>query len=163
VYYYYPKITGRLMSEGLGKVHFWLTFITYNMVFFPMHNIGMAGHMRRIYDPTEYTFLQPWQPLNEFITISAFALFAVQLIFMVNFLGSLKWGKKAEQNPWEDNGLEWSLPNPAPHGNWAKIPTVYRGPYEFSAPETPDRDFLPQHEKLPTDREPATAAPAAGH
>jgi cytochrome c oxidase subunit 1 len=82
----------------------------------------------------------------------------------VNFLGSLKWGKKAEQNPWEDNGLEWSMPSPAPHGNWAKIPTVYRGPYEFSAPETPDRDFLPQHEKLPTDREPATAAaPAAGH
>jgi cytochrome c oxidase subunit 1 len=161
--YWYPKMFGKMMSERWGKVHFWLTFITYNMVFFPMHNIGMAGHMRRIYDPTEYTFLQPWQPLNEFITISAFALFAVQLIFMVNFLGSLKWGKKAEQNPWEDNGLEWSLPNPAPHGNWAKIPTVYRGPYEFSAPETPDRDFLPQHEKLPTDREPATAAPAAGH
>jgi cytochrome c oxidase subunit I len=162
--YWYPKMFGRMMSEGWGKIHFWLTFLFYNLTFFPMHNLGMAGAMRRIYDPTQYEFLKPLQPLNEFISISAFALFATQSIFALNFILSLWRGKKAEQNPWHDNGLEWSLPNPAPHGNWEKVPTVYRGPYEFSAPEAKDADFLPQHVKLPTDREPAAAlAPAAGH
>ena len=162
--YWYPKMFGRMMHEGWGKIHFWLTFVTYNLVFLPMHNLGMAGHMRRIYDPTQYDFLKPLQPLNEFISIAAFALFAVQFIFAANFIISLWKGKKAEQNPWQDNGLEWSLPNPAPHGNWSKIPTVYRGPYEFSSPESPGADFLPQYVKLPTDREPAAAtAPAPGH
>ena len=162
--YWYPKMFGRMMSERWGKIHFWLTFVLYNMVFLPMHNLGMAGHMRRIYDPTQYNFLKPLQPLNEFITISAFALFAVQFIFAANFIISLWKGKKAEQNPWQDNGLEWSLPSPAPHGNWTKIPTVYRGPYEFSSPDSPGTDFLPQNVKLPTDREPAAAtAPAPGH
>jgi cytochrome c oxidase subunit 1 len=162
--YWYPKMFGRMMDERWGKIHFWLTFITYNMVFLPMHNLGLAGHMRRIYDPMEYEFLKPLQPLNEFISISAFALFAVQLIFALNFVISLWKGKKAEQNPWHDNGLEWSLPNPAGHGNWERIPTVYRGPYEFSAPETPaGRDYLPQYEKLPTDREPAAATAPVGH
>ncbi len=159
--YWYPKMFGKLMSEPWGKVHFWLTFVLYNLVFFPMHTLGMAGHMRRIYDPTQYEFLKPYQPLNEFISISAFALFAVQAIFALNFILSLKWGKKAPQNPWEDNGLEWSLPAPAPHGNWEMVPTVYRGPYEFSSPEVPE-DYLPQYRKLPTDREPARA-PVAGH
>jgi len=159
--YWYPKMFGKLMSEPWGKVHFWLTFVFYNLVFFPMHTLGMAGHMRRIYDPTQYDFLKPYQPLNEFISISAFALFAVQAIFALNFILSLKWGKKAPQNPWEDNGLEWSLPAPAPHGNWETVPTVYRGPYEFSSPQVPE-DYLPQYRKLPTDREPARA-PVAGH
>ena len=163
--YWYPKMFGRVMSEGWGKIHFWLTFVLYNAVFFPMHNLGMAGMMRRIYDPNEYPFLQWLQPLNTFITIAAFGLFAVQAIFALNFIISLWRGKRAEQNPWQDNGLEWSLPNPAPHGNWERVPNVYRGPYEFSAPGTPaGRDYLPQHEKLPTDREPATTmAPATGH
>ncbi|MGH2670237.1 MAG: cytochrome c oxidase subunit I, partial [bacterium] len=115
-------------------------------------------------DPTQYDFLKPQQPMNEFISIWAFILFGVQILFAVNFLWSLKKGKKAGLNPWEDNGLEWSLPSPAPHGNWERPPTVYRGPYEFSAPEAGSRDYLPQNEKLPTDREPASAtAPAAGH
>jgi cytochrome c oxidase subunit 1 len=164
--FWYPKMFGRMMSEPLGKVHFWLTMITYNLVFFPMHVIGMGGQMRRLYDPTIYDFLKPQQPLNEFITIAAFALFAVQFIFAFNFLWSLKKGKKATQNPWDDNGLEWSTPNPAPHGNWERIPNVYRGPYEFSSPETPNSDFLPQHVKLPTDRDPVPAPPpgaGAGH
>src|SRR6058998_732823 len=161
IVYWYPKMFGRMMSEPWGKIHFWLTFVFYNLVFFPMHTLGMAGHMRRIYDPTQYDFLKPYQPLNEFISISAFALFAVQAIFALNFILSLKWGKKAPQNPWEDNGLEWSLPAPAPHGNWETVPTVYRGPYEFSSPQVPE-DYLPQYRKLPTDREPART-PVAGH
>src|SRR6266576_1181337 len=161
IVYWYPKMFGRMMSERWGKVHFWLTFILYNCVFFPMHILGMGGMMRRLYDPSQYTFLQPYQPMNVFISISAFLLFATQIIFFVNFWWSLKKGKPAPQNPWHDNGLEWSLPSPAPHGNWEKVPTVYRGPYEFSSPQAAE-DYLPQYTKLPTDREPARA-PVAGH
>ncbi|PYO91285.1 MAG: cytochrome c oxidase subunit I [Gemmatimonadetes bacterium] len=161
--YWYPKMFGRMMSERIGKLHFFLTFIFYNMTFFPMHIIGMGGQMRRIYDPTIYDFLKPQQPLNVFISYSAFALFAVQILFAFNFLWSLKRGKKAPQNPWDDNGMEWSLPNPAPHGNWERTPNVYRGPYEFSAPEAGDKDFLPQFVKLPTDRDPVPAPLPATH
>ena len=152
--YWYPKMFGRLMSARWGKIHFWLTFVFYNLVFFPMHTLGMGGMMRRIYDPTIYDFLKPYQPMNTFISICAFILFAVQAIFALNFIISLFRGARAPQNPWEDNGLEWTLPNPAPHGNWERVPTVYRGPYEFSSPEVQE-DYLPQTRKLPTDREPA--------
>ncbi len=152
--YWYPKMFGRLMSERWGKIHFWLTFVFYNLVFFPMHTLGMGGMMRRIYDPTIYDFLKPYQPMNTFISICAFILFAVQAIFALNFIISLKKGARAPQNPWEDNGLEWTLPNPAPHGNWEHVPTVYRGPYEFSSPLV-EEDYLPQTRKLPADREPA--------
>jgi len=158
--YWYPKMFGRLMSDRWGRVHFYLTFLFYNLTFFPMHITGMAGHMRRIYDPTVYDFLKPYQPMNEFISISAFLLFATQIIFFVNFWWSLFKGEKAPLNPWHDNGLEWTLPSPAPHGNWVTPPTVYRGPYEFSAPGVSE-DYLPQNRKLPTDREPALA-PAHG-
>jgi cytochrome c oxidase subunit 1 len=158
--FWYPKMFGRMMSERWGKIHFWITFVAYNATFFPMHVIGMGGQMRRLYDPTVYDWLKPQQPMNEFISISAFVLFAAQFIFAANFLLSLKYGKKAEQNPWEDNGLEWTTSNPAPHGNWDRLPTVYRGPYEFSSPQVAE-DYLPQTRKLPTDREPAAAG--AGH
>jgi len=158
--YWYPKMFGRMMNERWGKVHFWLTMVFFNLVFFPMHNLGMGGHMRRIYDPTVYTFLGPMQGLNRFISLAAFALFTVQAIFAFNFLWSLFRGKPAGANPWRDNGLEWSLPNPAPHGNWERVPTVYRGPYEFSHPQASE-DFLPQHVKLPGDQEPASAKGAA--
>ena len=159
--FWYPNMFGRMMNERWGKIHFWLTLLFFNLTFFPMHILGMGGHMRRIYDPTQYDFLKPYQPMNTFITLSAFALFASQLIFALNFLLSLKWGKKAPLNPWEDNGLEWTLATPPPHGNWDRPPTVYRGPYEYSAPQVAE-DYLPQSRKLPTDREPA-AAPVAGH
>ncbi len=152
--FWYPKMFGRVMHAGWGKIHFWLTFLFYNLTFFPMHNLGMAGHMRRIYDPTVYDFLKPWQGTNRFITISAFCLFGVQIIFFINFWWSLWRGKKSEPNPWHDNGLEWTLPNPAPHGNWERVPNVYRGPYEYSSPEV-EEDYLPQTRKLPKDPEPA--------
>ena len=161
--FWYPKMFGKMMSERIGKVHFWLTFVAYNLTFFPMHIIGMGGQMRRIYDPTQYDFLKPQQPLNEFISYAAFTLFAIQFLFAFNFLWSLKFGKKAPMNPWEDNGMEWSLPNPAGHGNWERTPNVYRGPYEFSSPEAGDKDFLPQYVKLPTDRDPVPAPVPAGH
>ncbi len=87
--YWFPKMFGRMMNEPLGKIHFALTFVFFNLVFFPMHFLGVGGMMRRIYNPMQYEFLQPWQPLNEFMSISAFVLGASQAIFLLNFVGSL--------------------------------------------------------------------------
>jgi cytochrome c oxidase subunit 1 len=143
VYYWFPKMFGKLMNETLGKIHFWLTFIFYNLTFFPMHILGAGGMMRRIYDPTQYNFLKPLQPMNIFVSHSAFALGTVQLLFIVNFVWSMFAGKKAVANPWHANSLEWVAPSPPGHGNFDKIPTVYRGPYEFSSPESKE-DYLPQ-------------------
>ncbi len=98
---------GRMMNETLGKIHFFLTFIFFNGTFFPMHMLGVGGHMRRIYNPMQYDFLQPLQHWNVFITISAFVLGAAQLLFVFNFLWSLFKGKPAERNPWQANTLEW--------------------------------------------------------
>ena len=158
VTYWYPKMFGRMMNATLGKVHFWLTFLFYNLTFFPMHDLGIAGHMRRIYDPSQYEFLQPLAPLNRFITVSALLLFTVQILFAANFIMSWFKGKKAGENPWEANGLEWTVASPPPHGNFAKVPTVYRGPYEYSSPLVED-DFLLQTRKLASDVDPAAAGP----
>ncbi len=89
IYFWFPKMFGRMMSETWGKIHFALTFVFYNCVFFPMHILGIGGHMRRIYDPTQYAFLRPLAPMNTFISVSAFLLFASQLTFIVNFFYSL--------------------------------------------------------------------------
>ncbi|GBD31927.1 MAG: cytochrome-c oxidase [Gemmatimonadales bacterium] len=152
--YWYPKMFGRMMNPFWGKVHFWLTFLFYNLTFFPMHQLGLGGHMRRIYDPTQYAFLQPLQPINEFISINAFLLFAVQSIFALNFILSWFFGKKAETNPWKDNGLEWTVPSPPPHGNFATTPRVYHGPYEYSSPLV-EEDYLPQNRPVETTKAPA--------
>jgi cytochrome c oxidase subunit 1 len=146
--YWYPKMFGRMMNEAVNTVHFILTFIFFNLTFFPMHMLGMAGHMRRIADPTAYDFLKPLQPLNEFITINALILGAVQVLFAGNFIISLFAGKKAERNPWHANSLEWVAPSPPPHGNFETIPTVYHGPYEFSVPGVVE-DYLPQDRPAP--------------
>ncbi len=144
--YWFPKMFGRMFNPVLGKIHFWLTIVAYNLVFFPMHNLGLRGHMRRIYAPDNYTFLQPLQPLNTFISVAAFVLIAVQLVFAFNFFYSMFAGEKATANPWKSNTLEWALaPTPPPHGNFVGgTPHVYRGPYEYSSPESND-DYLPQH------------------
>jgi cytochrome c oxidase subunit 1 len=123
-----------------------------------MHRLGLEGHMRRIYDPTEYEFLRPLQPLNEFISYSAFLLFAAQAIFAANFILSWFVGARAGANPWDDNGLEWTVPSPPPHGNFAAVPRVYRGPYEYSAPQV-EEDFYPQ--STPPAPRPAAGEPAS--
>jgi cytochrome c oxidase subunit 1 len=147
--YWFPKMFGRLMSDRLGKIHFWFTFVAYYCVFFPMHYIGIAGHMRRVYTSTEYAFLKPLQPINEFITISAFVLGASQLIFFVNFFWSAFKGQKASENPWHAAGLEWTTPSPPPHGNWpGEIPEVHRWPYDYSVPDT-QADYIMQTDPAP--------------
>ncbi len=148
IHFWFPKMFGRMMSERLGKVHFWATFVTYNATFFPMHLLGVAGHMRRIYDPNAYAFLRPLQGLNTFISVSAFLLFAAQLVFAFNLFRSLFRGEPASMNPWRDNGLEWTTTSPPPHGNFPVTPTVLHGAYEYSHPDAAE-DFLPQNQPLP--------------
>jgi cytochrome c oxidase subunit 1 len=148
IYYWFPKMYGRMMNDALGKLHFWLTLIAFNWTFFPMHIIGVGGHMRRIYNPMQYDFLQPLQPWNEVITYGALTLGAAQILLVVNFFWSLAAGKRAERNPWQANTLEWEAPTPAPHGNFpGALPTVYRGPYEYSSPLV-EEDYLPQARHL---------------
>jgi cytochrome c oxidase subunit 1 len=143
---WFPKMFGRKMNEPLGKLHFWFTFVTYYGTFFPMHYIGIAGHMRRIYDPYQYAFLKDLQPLNVFITTSALILGASQILFFINFFWSAFKGERAGENPWNANGLEWTTASPPPHGNWpGAIPEVHRWPYEYSNPAAP-RDHVMQHE-----------------
>jgi cytochrome c oxidase subunit 1 len=156
LYYWFPKIFGRMMNETLGKIHFALTYIFFNGAFFPMHFLGVAGHMRRIYNPMQYEFLQPMQWWNVFITMSAFCLFVSQFVFIFNFFWSLVAGKKAERNPWQANTLEWTAPSPPGHGNFDVTPTVYRGPYEYSSPLVKE-DWLPQDRRL------GPEAAVAGH
>ena len=144
IYFWFPKMFGRMMNPLLGHLHFWSTFIFFNWTFFPMHIIGVGGQMRRIYNPMQYEFLQHQQHWNVFITYSAFLLGVSQIFFVINFFYSLFAGPKAPMNPWNANTLEWTAPSPPPHLNWGDhIPTVYRGPYEYSDPDARE-DFLPQ-------------------
>ncbi len=102
--------------------------------------------MRRIYNPLQYEFLHPLQPINVFITVSAFLLGLSQILFVVNFVWTLIAGKQAERNPWQANTLEWAAPSPPPHGNWGEVlPVVYGGPYEYSPPGVAE-DYLPQNQ-----------------
>jgi cytochrome c oxidase subunit 1 len=149
LYYWYPKMFGRMMSETWGKVHWALTFITFNLVFFPMHFLGMVGMQRRIYDYSQYTHLKGLQPMNQFMTISLFVLGTAQIILVLNFFLSMRRGKVAGPNPWRANTLEWQTSSPPPHENFTgRVPTVYRGPYEYSVPERA-ADYWPQNEPPP--------------
>ncbi len=143
IYHWYPKVTGRKMSEILGKIHFFFSLIFINGVFMPMFIMGLAGVSRRLYDPMQYAHAQPTQPLNVFISICAWSLGLAQIPFILNFFGSLIWGKKVDRNPWESTTLEWAAPSPPPHGNFDTVPQVYRGPYEYSVPGQ-KHDFWPQ-------------------
>jgi len=145
-YFWYPKMFGRMMSESVGKVQFWLTFIFFNITFFPMHGIGMGGMIRRTYDPNQYELFQGMQDTNILITFGAIGLFLSGMLFAWNFFWSLKHGEKSPANPWNANTLEWQTPSPAKHGNWEEIPVVYHGPYEYSHPDM-DKDWLAQNER----------------
>jgi cytochrome c oxidase subunit 1 len=143
LYFWFPKMFGRMMNELLGKLHFWLTFLLFNAIFIPMFFVGAGGMMRRIANPMQYEFLRPLQPINVFITIASILLLLGQLPFVLNFFWSLFAGKVAERNPWHANTLEWSAPSPPPHGNFDTVPVVYRGPYEYSHPSVSE-EWLPQ-------------------
>jgi cytochrome c oxidase subunit 1 len=132
-----------MMHAGLGRWHFWITFVAFNCTFFPMHILGIAGHMRRIYDPNVYAHLAGLQPLNTAITIAAITLGFGQLLLVANIFLSLKRGAPAGDNPWRATTLEWSLPSPPGPASFQPQPTVSHGPYEYSPPGCAD-DFLRQ-------------------
>ena len=145
VYYWFPRMFGRMMNERLGKIHFWISITGAYLIFLTMHLLGIAGMMRHNYDPTQYQFLQRLQPLNVFVSCAAFALASSQLIFVFNFIWSAFRGPHSDANPWKANTLEWTAPSPIPHGNWnGPTPTVYRWPYEYARADMPD-DYLPQN------------------
>lgn len=143
-YYWFPKMFGRMMNETLGKIHFWFTFIGVYSIFLPMHIMGIMGHPRRYAQATEFSFLAGTIPYHKFITIAAILTAIAQFIFLFNFIWSLFKGKKAPENPWEATTLEWTIPSPPPHDNFAgKIPVVHHGPYEYGVPGAP-REFTMQ-------------------
>ena len=146
LYYWYPKATGRKMSERLGKLHFWPSLIGINMVFMPMFIQGLAGMSRRLYDGgVTYAHAQDVLWLSTFSTIGAYILAISQIPFVINFFMSLKTGEVAGRNPWNATTLEWVAPSPPPHGNFDEgVPTVHQAPYEYSKPGHPT-DFLPQN------------------
>ncbi|MDX1630394.1 MAG: cbb3-type cytochrome c oxidase subunit I [Thermoanaerobaculia bacterium] len=159
LYYWYPKATGRYLSEGLGKIHFWLTLIFMNGVFFPMLVQGLQGVQRRLFDGgVTYAHAQDVLWLNELMSFSAWGLAIAQVPFIWNFFASLKTGRAADRNAWGATTLEWLAPSPPPHGNFVTEPTVYHDPYEYSVPGM-EQDYLPQHEPGPGDEGPGEGAP----
>ncbi|HEY5883759.1 MAG TPA: cbb3-type cytochrome c oxidase subunit I [Pyrinomonadaceae bacterium] len=160
LYFWFPKMFGRFMHEGMGKFHFWVTFIGVYCIFVPMHTMGMVGMPRRFAQFTEYEFLKSLHPLVVFVSISAIVTVLVQFLFYFNVVWSVFKGKKADENPWEATTLEWITSSPPPHDNFAGVlPTVYRGPYEFAVPGAP-KDYLMQTDP---DIEPAVAGGGNGH
>jgi cytochrome c oxidase subunit 1 len=144
VYHWYPKMFGRMMNPKLAYLHFWVTFICAYLVFFPLHFLGLDGVPRRYYAFTEFEFMNKWLTVNVFVTWSAIVAALAQVAFLFNFFYSIFRGKKAPQNPWEANTLEWTTPVEHLHGNWpGEIPTVYRWPYDYSKPGA-EEDFIPQ-------------------
>jgi len=162
IYYWFPKMFGRTMNDAWGKVHFFLTFVLLNCVFFPMHILGARGFPRRLADPYHYQTFRHLQPLNEFMTWCAIAMVAAQIIFVINFFGSMFFGPKAGRNPWHANGLEWQAPSPPGHGNFDFQPVIYRGPYEYNSPEV-ETDYYPQTQPPPKDAARSTDAHEQGH
>ena len=150
IYFWFPKMFGRMMDEPLAKAHFWTTMVGLNVVFMGMMVAGYAGMHRRLYDPFIYEFLQRLVPLNTLITWGAMLLGAGQLFFVWNLVRSLLPGReRAEANPWRVGTLEWTVPSPAPHYNFKEIPVVRCGPHELGNPALgPDRDFQYQTEPV---------------
>jgi cytochrome c oxidase subunit 1 len=158
IYFWFPKMFGRMMNDGWGKVHFTLTFVLLNCVFYPMHILGMVGFPRRLADPYHYETFKHLLPLNQFMSICAIAMVASQIIFVVNFFYSIFFGPPAGRNPWHSNTLEWQAPSPPGHGNFDFQPVIYRGPYEYGSPEV-STDYYPQTQPPPQNQ----PVPAPAH
>jgi cytochrome c oxidase subunit 1 len=147
IYHWFPKVTGRMANETLGKIHFWMTFLGTYAIYLPMHYIGILGMPRRYYAYGETDFIPASaHDVNAGITIAAIFVATAQMIFLVNVAYSLWKGKRADANPWRATTLEWQTPdNPPVHGNWGpKLPVVYRWAYDYSVPGA-DEDFIPQN------------------
>ena len=147
VYHWFPLMSGRMLHQGLGKFHFWVTFLGAYLIYFPMHYLGFLGVPRRYYELKDTTFVpDSAQDLNAFITVAALVVGFAQLVFIFNIFWSAYRGKPAERNPWKAASLEWQTPTmPPSHGNWDKeLPIVYRWAYDYSVPGAKD-DYIPQN------------------
>ncbi len=154
VYYWFPKMTGRMYNERLGKWHFWLTFVSFNLTFAPMHLIGVQGMPRRVADYPEQ--FATW---NIGISLASFVLGASTLVFVFNIVRSWRIGPRAPANPWRSLTLEWQVSSPPPIFNFDRVPTVVGGPYEYGVPGAVHGIFQPAGEEAKT---PQPAAVAAG-
>ena len=150
VYHWFPKMFGRFMNETLGKIHFWGTLIGAYAIFWPMHYLGMAGVPRRYYSFDAFDTFRHFDGMNRFITVAAIIVFAVQLVFVINFFYSIYRGRKMKtKNPWKATTLEWTTPIKGIHGNWpGKIPAVHRWSYDYNKDE---RDYVPQYVPMAED------------
>jgi len=148
--YWFPKMFGKMMNETFGKVHFWGTIISFNFIFIPLFFLGARGDHRRIYDYTNFPDLMKpgMQDMRVLATVALLVLLAFQVVFLANLFYSIVKGPKADKNPWKANTLEWVAESPPPHGNFPELPSVYRGPYEYSHPDAKD-DYWPQNEPPP--------------
>jgi len=148
VYHWYPKVTGRMLNEAMGQIHFWVTFLGAYLIFFPMHYLGLLGIPRRYHELGETAFIpESAHTLNAFISVMALTVGAAQILFLFNLVWSLKKGREAGGNPWRATTLEWQTPQTPPaHGNWGKeLPVVYRWAYDYSVPGAAE-DFIPQNQ-----------------
>jgi cytochrome c oxidase subunit 1 len=148
IYHWFPKITGKMPNEFLGRLHFWMTFLGTYAIYLPMHYIGILGMPRRYYAYGSTDFIpSSAHDINKAITIAAIVVATAQVVFLINVFYSLRKGKQAPDNPWGATTLEWQTPQTPPvHGNWGpKLPVVYRWAYDYSVPGEP-KDFIPQNE-----------------
>src|SRR5881392_3331046 len=148
IYHWYPKVTGRMLNDVLGKFHFWVTFLGAYLIFFPMHYLGLLGIPRRYHDIGEVAFIPPSaHTLNAFITVVALTVGFAQMVFLFNLVWSLFKGRPSGGNPWRATTLEWQTPETPPkHGNFgATLPVVYRWAYDYSVPGAAE-DFIPQNQ-----------------
>ncbi|MDP2126888.1 MAG: cbb3-type cytochrome c oxidase subunit I [Pseudohongiella sp.] len=148
LYHWYPKVSGRMYNETMGKVHFWCTFLGTYAIYLPMHYLGFLGMPRRYFEMGNTDFVPASaQALNANITLAAIFVAVAQILFFVNIFWSLRNGEKAPGNPWGATSLEWQTPDTPPkHGNWGEeLPTVYRWAYDYSVPGHKE-DFIPQNE-----------------
>jgi cytochrome c oxidase subunit 1 len=163
LYHWFPKVTGRMLNDRLGKLHFWITFLGTYAIFFPMHYLGFLGMPRRYYAFEGYAFIPPSaQQLNAVISVMALLVAFGQLLFLYNLVWSALRGKPAGANPWRATTLEWQTPDTPPvHGNWRDAPpVVYRWAYDYNVPGAA-QDFLPQNMPAGGSAEPI-AEPSGG-
>jgi len=147
IYHWFPKITGRMLDDRLGRWHFWVTFLGTYLIYFPMHYLGVLGMPRRYYNWEGYQFIpQSAFQLNVFITVVALAVGVMQLLFVYNLVHSAFRGVKAGANPWRAASLEWFTPQTPPqHLNWGPhLPVVHRWAYAYSVPGAAE-DFIAQN------------------
>ncbi len=155
IYHWFPKMYGRYLNNTMAYIHFWVTIIGAYLIFWPMHYQGLSGMPRRYYDFSNWESFKQFGGLNEFISLVAMVVFAIQLLFVFNFFYSIFKGRRVtEQNPWGANTLEWTTPIRPGHGNWVgEIPEVHRWAYDYAKEGHNGKDFIPQNVPVGDDEE----------